>query len=215
MKTCKKCTETKSFEQFPKQARNRDGLSGTCRDCENANRLAWSKANPEKRKATLDRYKEAHPDSIKNSKIKYYDSNRDLIIDKSKKWKLDNPQKVSESGARRYAKNKERILAMNKKWNAENPEKMKVYCHTRRARIRGAGGSYSVDQIDSLFIKQHGSCPVCKKKLGKSFHIDHIQPITRGGSNSIENIQLLHPKCNQEKSCKDPIEFMQSRGFLL
>lgn len=29
------------------------------------------------------------------------------------------------------------------------------------------------------------------------------------------NLQLLCPTCNQQKNAHDPIDFMQSRGFLL
>ena len=42
-----------------------------------------------------------------------------------------------------------------------------------------------------------------------------IKPLARGGTNQRTNLQLLCPPCNLSKSAKDPIDFMQSRGFLL
>jgi len=45
--------------------------------------------------------------------------------------------------------------------------------------------------------------------------MDHIVPLAKGGKNIDSNIQLTCPKCNLEKNSKDPIEFMQSRGYLL
>ncbi|MBU9359553.1 HNH endonuclease [Burkholderia multivorans] len=47
------------------------------------------------------------------------------------------------------------------------------------------------------------------------FPNDDIEPLARGGSNDIANIQLLCRTCNLSKHARDPVEFMQSRGFLL
>jgi 5-methylcytosine-specific restriction endonuclease McrA len=45
--------------------------------------------------------------------------------------------------------------------------------------------------------------------------MDHIVPLISGGTNTDDNIQLMRSRCNQQKSAKHPIDFMQSRGFLL
>jgi len=44
-----------------------------------------------------------------------------------------------------------------------------------------------------------------------SYHYDVIA----GGANDRANLQLLCGSCNKSKHAKDPIDFMQSRGFLL
>jgi 5-methylcytosine-specific restriction endonuclease McrA len=51
--------------------------------------------------------------------------------------------------------------------------------------------------------------------LGDNYHIDHIMPLALGGSNTDDNIQLLRQRCNNQKCAKHPVDFMQSRGFLL
>ena len=46
-------------------------------------------------------------------------------------------------------------------------------------------------------------------------HLDHKVPLAAGGANEFGNLQLLCPRCNLAKSARDPLDFMQSRGFLL
>ena len=52
-------------------------------------------------------------------------------------------------------------------------------------------------------------------ETGVPHHVDHIVPLAKGGQHVASNIQILCPTCNVRKSAKDPIDFMQSRGFLL
>jgi hypothetical protein len=40
-------------------------------------------------------------------------------------------------------------------------------------------------------------------------------PLALGGSNTDDNMQLLRAICNYHKYTKHPIDFMQSKGFLL
>lgn len=48
-----------------------------------------------------------------------------------------------------------------------------------------------------------------------SYPVELFIPLWMGGANTDENMQLLRAVCNMQKSAKHPIDFMQSRGFLL
>ena len=93
-------------------------------------------------------------------------------------------------------------------------ERKRIKRTNRKARERNAPGRLSQGLYDRLFASQQGKCAVCRLKVEK-MHLDHIFPLAGGGSNDDSNIQLLCPACNQSKSAKHPVEFMQSRGFLL
>jgi hypothetical protein len=51
-----------------------------------------------------------------------------------------------------------------------------------------------------VFQRDQGKCARCGAK--ENLHFDHIIPVSKGGSNSEENIQLLCEACNLKKSDK-------------
>lgn len=85
----------------------------------------------------------------------------------------------------------------------------------RRALLKGAGGTFTGDQVEALRLKQRGRCAGCGVKLGGAFHRDHRVPLALGGSNDITNIQLLCVPCNQSKGAKPPEVWASERGLLL
>lgn len=84
--------------------------------------------------------------------------------------------------------------------------------HKRRAAIQGNGGSYSESEIAKMLIDQSGQCVYCQCDITGGFHIDHILPVSRGGSSNIENLQLLCPFCNLSKGAKTHEEFLIKRN---
>ena len=60
------------------------------------------------------------------------------------------------------------------------------------------------DQKKLLLMKQRNICPICSLQLyyGEDMHVDHILPISIGGRDSMENIQITHKDCNQKKGSR-------------
>lgn len=127
----------------------------------------------------------------------------------------NNPEKIRESRRIYALKNKEQLKAKAKAKRLENPERHRRAKQNRRARERSAVGKISAGLVGRLFDLQKGKCACCKLPLGDDYHIDHIMPLALGGTNTDDNIQLLRARCNRQKNAKHPIDFMQSRGFLL
>lgn len=65
-----------------------------------------------------------------------------------------------------------------------------------RARKKGAVGKVSPKELKDLSKKQT-SCVYCGRKEDLVF--DHIVSLYKGGTNNIENVQVLCSKCNMEK----------------
>jgi 5-methylcytosine-specific restriction endonuclease McrA len=115
--------------------------------------------------------------------------------------------------------NKDALADKGREYRAANAERLKpaksVWSALRRAMMRQAGGRFAKSDVERLLVRQGGKCAVCKCVLGGKYHVDHVQPLAAGGSNDKSNIQVLCAPCNLAKGAKDPILFMQSRGFLL
>lgn len=73
-----------------------------------------------------------------------------------------------------------------------------------RAQRYGASGAFTTDEWINLKAKQNGQCANCGQT--STLSPDHIIPLARGGSNSIENIQGLCSACNFKKNDKMPGE---------
>ena len=125
-------------------------------------------------------------------------------------YRLLNAEKKRASQASWRSKSYE----VEKAWREANREKSKIDRHNRRAVLKSRG-KLSPGLTEKLLKLQSGTCACCKKPLGKNYHMDHIVPLALGGTNTDDNIQLLHQKCNHQKSSKHPIDFMQQLGYLI
>jgi 5-methylcytosine-specific restriction endonuclease McrA len=102
------------------------------------------------------------------------------------------------------------------KWAKKHPDRKRAVENRRRARQSAAGGSYTASDIAEIAKAQRGLCAYCPTILTRpTRHIDHIQPIAKGGTNNRSNLQLLCQPCNSSKGARDPIVFAQSIGRLL
>lgn len=72
----------------------------------------------------------------------------------------------------------------------------------RRSSKLGIKGFFTRRTIENLYVKQRGRCACCGELLSGFFEIDHIKPLSKGGSNYPDNIQLLRPNCNKTKGAK-------------
>jgi 5-methylcytosine-specific restriction endonuclease McrA len=185
------------------------------REAELLRAAEWRLKNPEKYKSSYEGWRLRNKSRCSSVCAAWHKNNSLKRKIQMKRWRLLNKDKIDQHSLRTRLKNKEIIAERIKAWNAKNPEKVRMHAINRRHRTLSAGGKLSRDIVRNLYILQRGLCPCCGQSLGDKFDVDHIVPISKGGANIDSNIQLMRRKCNNFKRAKDPIDFMQSRGFLL
>ena len=100
----------------------------------------------------------------------------------------------------------------DKKYAQDNPDARRASSAKRRALHNAAEGYFTKDQIIKMFSDQNCQCANCCKDISIEYEIDHIMPLSKGGTNYIDNIQLLCPNCNARKHNMTPSEWLQREG---
>ena len=185
-KTCKVCGGTEVYK------------SGACAPCARKKAAICRAENRELCRQKNRAWIQANPEKAKNASLKWNANNKDKRAESRKKYHEQNPEKVRETQSA---------------YRKRNPELFKLYKHNRRSRE--SGGNLTVGIIGRLLVLQKGKCACCKQPLGADFHLDHILPLALGGSSTDENMQLLRAGCNLKKHMKHPVDYMQSKGYLL
>lgn len=209
MKKCTKCGEERHLSKFYKKNKNSDDLFSRCKVCVNAVQSIYRSKNRESIKAYSAKYRIENSASVNAAQAKWYAEHSDKVAARRAKVYAENIESSREKSIKYYYENKDHVLERIAKWKKANPEKSRVYSQNRR---NITVGRLSPDLAIHLFVEQDGVCLGCREDLGNDFHMDHIIPLSLGGLNADENIQLLCPTCNMSKGSKHPDEWNALRG---
>ena len=108
----------------------------------------------------------------------------------------------------KWAGKKRESMSGKLHWNwqgglEKNKEHRKILQQNREARKRENGGSHTLGEWENLKAQYNWTCLMCGKSEPEiKLTEDHIIPISKGGSNNIENIQPLCGSCNSKKKTK-------------
>lgn len=187
----------------------RSTSSSSCLACARQRMSEWlEKQNQEELKAK----KRATYYRTKETSIRYREINKEKIKDYCAEWYRKNRDKCLEYRRRYWQENKDWLAGHQKTWWDKNPIKKRSYRNNRLARERGADGFYTHKDIEEKMESQHGQCAGCGSCFSETgYHVDHIFPLSRGGSNWPNNIQLLCPKCNLSKGTKTQEEWEKAK----
>jgi 5-methylcytosine-specific restriction endonuclease McrA len=152
---------------------------------------AWKKANKE-------RMRELNKQSSKRR--------REHNNERRRKYRSANQAKTSQKNAEYYERTKEQRQAYSRKWWAENLAMARMYAHERRAREAAVGGKHAAEDAHKLWLHYDKKCAVvdCDKPIedgGKraGYCMDHVIPLSRGGTNDFTNFQILCKSHNSQK----------------
>lgn len=125
---------------------------------------------------------------------------KDMANIRSRRWRSKNPGLTTKRVRIWRMENIERARENRRDWAKKNPEKNRISHLNNEIKRRGAIGKFTLEEWHLLKIQYGHKCPRCGKCEPKvKLTVDHIIPLTRGGSNWIENIQPLCGPCNTSK----------------
>lgn len=121
------------------------------------------------------------------------------------RWNDLNADKKKMLDAEWQRNNKEKVAERNRKWQIKNKDKFRAYTAKRRAKERETGGYHDEADILEHLLMQGWMCASCKSDLRVTgYEVDHIIPVSKGGSSWPDNIQCLCRSCNRSKGNKFP-----------
>lgn len=200
-KTCTKCREEKPLDGFARCSSAKDGKQPRCRACQTASAREWNARNkdrvrendraryrrdPEKRKAVMRQIRERDPEAQRA---------------KGRAW-----------SKAKYRRDPAKARALTESWKRRNPERAKLAAVTATlnyvARKKAATGTHTGLERRALMASYLGLCAYC---TARATCLDHVTPISRGGTNAIANLVPACRSCNSSKRDRTLLEFLVFR----
>ena len=192
MKVCAKCKETKSYDEFHRGARYKDGYNSYCKSC-----AKWA----------LRKSRDGNREKCRAWQRNWRSENLERARELERNWYTRNPDKAKEKARKQYAKaNKgERSLKFKKwvaanaghrkeyqrQWMSDNREVMRAHGQFRAALKKLAVPVWAdKEKMKEFYVRARD----LEKITGMSHHVDHIVPLNSRivcGLHCEANLQVL------------------------
>lgn len=195
LKLCGHCKKWLLLDGFGKDESRWDKLSNLCKKCNCLKSKKYNQKYPDKLTVRNKKFRDNNPEYSKQ----YYCENIDSEKKRFKNYREKYPDRRKETV---------------KNWQSSNYDKRNNNEARRRARkFKQITKNVNLEKIQQLYE----ICSETNKILGDMFfHVDHIQPLSKGGLHHEDNLQILEAHLNLEKQTKFPLteeEKTQYKGF--
>ena len=169
-----------------------------CSQCAYERQRRRCEESPEKERERSRRQREADPEKHRKKAKKWQAKNRDYCLgkdrDRKRAYYQNEPQKYRDRANR---------------WRQHNREKVRVIQQAARGRRRATTKEgMSTAAFREWEAAQEKTCFYCNADCADGWHLDHIQPLSKGGEHQPYNLAIACKACNLRKSDRDPEEFI-------
>jgi 5-methylcytosine-specific restriction endonuclease McrA len=143
----------------------------------------------------------------------YYKNNSEIQKQASNNWKNKNKQKQKEYWKKWYLNNREKRRKYFFQYQKDNPNIIMEKSRRRRIVKLNAIGSFTEIEFLEKLKEYNYKCYWCGKKMNKKeITRDHYIPLTKGGTDYIDNIVPCCCSCNCIKKDRMPDEYLKIIG---
>lgn len=198
---CSRCSRWLERSMFHRSSRKKNGLACACKDC---TKVAKHSSYLRNRESVLEKSKQYRKDNLakcRGQKRHYYMRNRDDIL------AVRRHKRVTETEEERQKR-----LDSYKAWAATERGKERIMISRKKHKaLRREAGPLDSDIILSVMtgseVNGEVLCVYCNESVGDSWHLEHKTPLSRGGTNDLENLAVACQACNLQKGDKTVEEY--------
>ena len=143
----------------------------------------------------------------KRHKIDTFPSHDYWCKECASEFRAKNRERVNRNNQNWKERNREQYLAQEKAYYERNKEKYQEYDSRRKSLEKY---TRNADKIDYLGILERDGmwCYLCETDVDPDhLSYDHVFPLSRGGTHTVDNIKITHRACNLSKNNRLPEEF--------
>lgn len=189
------------IEEYPRTLAESNSKE-PCRECGNIIKI-YSHGLCKKCYNKLPKWKAYHAEDMRNRRR----DNREEYNAKERERHKRRSESRKPYNKKYYEDNRELLIQYQVIWRQNNREKYKGYMHDARVRKRNAEGKTTLKQWLSIvgYYCPNNRCIACGKEFNSNIQtniltLDHIIPLIKGGTNWPCNIQPICYSCNSSKS---------------
>ena len=192
-----------------------------CEPCKEANR-EYNRTRSVSHKEAIYQQKRKWYDNnlehVKNYYAEYYEANKEQISKTTREYQKAHPEKRAVWSKTYSTKHPEKVRENSRRWKENNLDRVresKRSSQRRRKALKHQNGIEPYKEAQVLEVYGDG-CHLCQepidlaapRKVGiegweRGLHMDHLVPISKGGSDTLDNIRPSHAECNIRKHNKE------------
>jgi 5-methylcytosine-specific restriction endonuclease McrA len=183
-------------------------LNSYCKACANARAGKHYRENRERHSASMAKWRAEHAAELSAYFKTYNLSHAAHRREVDRAWREANAERCRASARRRYRANKQAYIARAKAWAAAHPEHERLRSSIKSQRRRGL--QPDAEAIAYMRVLLGDPCAYCGQMRGE-MQIDHIVPVSKGGSGDWHNLTAGCRTCNAAKSSISLVDFLSRK----
>ena len=167
-----------------------------CRPCSAARARRWYNDHPERARASREDWKSRNPERHRAAIDAHRAANREHYREMMRRYARKNADRLYRQYRVRYEATKAQVRAKSAAWLRAHPERAREMAMVKAMRRRGAPLNSEARGYARLLLLD--PCCYCGAQASRP-SIDHIVPLSRGGTSAWDNLTAACSACNSSK----------------